>query len=172
MDQRRLNPRGLLPAAILIPILALSGCSGMTDGGGDVDSRPGTVFYGKNHAEEEFTRTLAGFELPEGVVAPEDPLSGWAEDGSFQQGLGSNLAASFWNCSWGRTYLAAVGTDEVNAGVALDQFASLLDTPVYRDGFDHESADELFNRIIDSARLGDPAPLESFIGSSCRNEGG
>lgn len=122
-------------------------------------------FGGIDDVREEYRVTAAGHSLPEGVGYPEPPYQD--ESALYERGVGAGDAVTFWNCSWGRSYLAAFGSDEAAASAALDEFAAVEETETFRRSWDPDSLQKDFFAARDAAVLGDPSAMRQFIEPGC-----
>jgi len=116
-------------------------------------------------AVDEYNAATTVYLLPDGYTYPDAPFTD--SSGSYQVGYGTSAAVTFWNCAWGKAYLAAQGTDPVAADAALEQFAAITETETYKLYYDPASAYPLFESAIANAQLGDPTTLQSIVTGSC-----
>ena len=152
-------------AAIALAATLLGGCSATPTEQPTQEASEEAAFNGLDGAVAEYEAATAEYALPDGYTYPESPFAD--STGSYQAGYGATEAVRYWNCAWGRTYLAAQGVDPTAADAALTQFAAIRDTEVYQLYFDPASAYPLFDDAVSKGQLGDPSGVQLLVDGGC-----
>lgn len=155
-------------AIAVVMFSSLAACSAAADGAtpaADGSSVEGFVGYDAMIAE--FDAALATLDLPAGAMVDRSLVTGQSADESYQEGYGEMYAVLAWNCLWGREWLEQRGRDEEAAAVALDRYASLLETDTFAEAFDPEGAQPYVRGVVDKAVLGDPSGVQQDVAANC-----
>ncbi len=155
--------QGALSLMVVLPLL-LAGCASASPDAVDDESHETTILdYDATVAE--YAKTAATLALPEGREYPDVPFDG--TDEMYQQGFGANRAVYFWNCAWGREWLAVRGVDDEKAAHALSVYASVKDTETYQQSWDPASMQVPFEAALEAAELGDASQIQADISANC-----
>lgn len=156
----------------LLLVGALAGC-GSTAGQGTPNSASdgaGQSFTGYSSAMAEYRATEKDFALPAGKSYPTAWPGHADQGGSYQVGYGRMQAVTFWHCAWGKQWLQDLGGDQKKADAAFKEYAAFVNTDVFKNTYDPDSAQPFVRDAIARAELGDPSKAQQDITANCPDE--
>lgn len=149
-------------APVALVAALLNGCVGVED----ANPHPEQSFNSITSVVDEYNIAATEYTLPDGQSYPPPPFED--DRGLYEVGYGTMVVVNVWNCAWAREYLASNGVDDARASEALTQFAAIVDTDVFREHYDSQSLQPLYEQAIENARLGDPSGVQSIVDGGCR----
>jgi hypothetical protein len=156
----------VVAAGLVLGIVGWQNYRGSEAGRGSVQQVATTNFLSYSGYVAEYRKSLKSLTWPGNVLPTAKPMN-TDTTGSYEVGAGEGDAVAKWECAWSKEYLDNRSTYPAAAKLALKQYATIRQMPVWHRAYSDPHTQDVTNDAISKAELGDPSVIESLYRANC-----